>query len=54
MLAAVAIAVIAIGLLTNVPYVGGLVVFLTLLSGVGAISWITWQALQSDHDDALQ
>lgn len=52
--AAIAVAVIAVGLLRQVPYVGGFVVFLVLLAGTGSVSWLSWQALRSKRDDVLR
>jgi cytoskeletal protein CcmA (bactofilin family) len=53
-LAAIIVTVVAVGLLTNVPYLGTIVVLLIWLLGVGSICWLSWVALHSDRDDLLQ
>ena len=53
-LAAIVVVVVAVGLLTKVPYLGALVVLAIWLLGFGAISWGAWLALRNSSSDQLQ
>ena len=53
-LTAILVTVVAVGLLTNVPYLGNLVVMGIWLLGIGALSWGTWTALHDSGPDAPQ
>ena len=52
--AAIIVTVVAVGLLTKVPYLGMITVLLIWLLGIGSICWLSWMNLQSNRDDLLQ
>ncbi len=53
-LAAIIVTVVAVGLLSYVPYLGTIAVLLIWLLGVGSICWLSWVALHGSRDDRLQ
>ena len=53
-LAAIIVTVVAVGLLTYVPYLGVIVVVGIWLLGIGAVSWGAWIALRSPGNGQMQ
>ena len=53
-LAAIIVTVVAVGLLTYVPYLGVIVVLGIWLLGIGALSWGAWMALRNYGTDEIQ
>ena len=53
-LAAIIVTVVAVGLLTYVPYLGVIVVLGIWLLGIGALSWRAWMALRNYRTDEIQ
>ena len=53
-LVAILVTVVAVGLLTYVPYLGVIVVLGIWLLGIGALSWGTWMALRNYGTDEIQ
>lgn len=53
-LAAIFVTVVAVGLLSKVPYLGTIVVLLIWLLGIGSVCWLAWTALRSSHDERLR
>jgi len=53
-LAAIIVTIVAVGLLTNVPYLGAITVLLIWLLGVGSICWLSWVVLHRGRDKVPQ
>ena len=53
-LIAILVTVVAVGLLTYVPYLGVIVVLGIWLLGIGALSWGAWMALRNYGTDEIQ
>lgn len=53
-LAAIVVTVVAVGLLSKIPYLGKIAVLLIWLLGIGSVCWLSWMALRSNRDDLLQ
>lgn len=50
-LAAIIVTVIAVGLLSKVPYLGTIAILSIWLLGIGSICWLSWMALRSERVD---
>lgn len=53
-LGAIFVTVVVVGLLTNVPYLGFIVVLAIWLLGIGTLSWGAWMALHNSGSGGLQ